>query len=195
MADNETRKDASGTSVTVRDKDRSGVKTQVLVLDVTDGAATEVLGLPAETVLTGTSAGLTTASTTYTAGDQLGTEITISSATRSSRGISIVSAALIDKAKVIGACDAFLFNAATTPAADNAANSWSDADMLNLQGIIHFNDVIQSANNYVALATNLPIVYKPASGTSLILDLVTRTANAVFGAVGDLQVVLGVIPA
>lgn len=185
----------NGTGDTIRDKDRAGVKTQVVVVDVTDGAATEVLGVGADTVLTQASAGLTTATTAYTAGDQLGTELTVASVFRTGRGATIVSACLIDKAKVIGAVDAFLFSVATTPAADNAANAWSDADMLLCQGVIHLNDVIASANNYIALATNLPFVVKPGSGTSLFVDLVTRSGHTFFGAAGDLTLVLGVIPA
>lgn len=192
MADNTTRASTSGGDV-IRDKDRSGVKTAVSLIDVSDGADAEQLGLGKSLIITGTSAGLTTASTAYTSGDQMGTEITLASIIRANRGAVIQSAILIDKAKVLGAVDLFLFGAATTPAADNAANAWSDADMLTTQGIIHFTDVVQSANNYAVMATNLPMVVKPSSGTSIFADLVTRTANTFFGAVGDIVVVLGVI--
>lgn len=187
MADNTTQ----GGADTIRTKDRSGVKTDVALIDVSDGADAEQLGLGKNTPIIGTSAGLTTATTAYTAGDQLGTEITFTSIVRTNRGGIIQQASLVDKAKVIGAVDLYLFSAATTPAADNAANAWSDADMLNLIGVIHFNDVIVSANNYAVLATNLPFVIKPSTG-NVFGNLVTRTGHTFFGAVGDLQVRLGV---
>lgn len=188
MADNTVQTGAD----TIRTRDRSGIKTQAMLLDVSDGSDAEQLGIGKNLPILGTSAGLTTASTAYTANDQLGTEITLSSIVRSNRGCILQSASLVDKSKLIGAVDAYIFSAATTPAADNAVNSWSDADMLNLLGIVHFMDVVTSNNNYAVGAVNLPMVLKPTSGTSLFLDLVTRTGHSFFGAVGDLQVTLGI---
>lgn len=189
MADNTTQ---TGND-TIRTIDRSSVETQVTAHDIAQSGEAELLGLGDTRIVTGTSAGLTTASTAYLTGEQLGTEITLANIVRTGKGAVIQSAVLIDKAKVIGAVDGYVFSAATTPAADNAANAWSDADMLNLVGVIHFTDVVTSANNYAVMATNLPLAVKPGSGTSLFLDLVTRTGHTFFGAVGDLQASLGVI--
>lgn len=191
MADNTTRAATAGGD-TIRDLDRSGVKTAIGIIDVAQASEGELLGLGDSRILTVTSAGLTTASTAYAVGDQMGTEITVASAVRAARGLVVQSAVAVDKAKVMGAFDLLVFQAATTPAADNAANAWSDADMLNLLGVIHFTDVMLSANNYEVMATNLPVVLKPSSGTSLYFDFVTRTANSFFGAVGDLVVNLGI---
>jgi hypothetical protein len=191
MADNTTRAVTSGGD-TIRDLDRSGIKTPIGLVDIAQSGESELTGLGDSRIITATSAGLTTASTSYTAGDQLGTELTLSSILRAAKGCTIQSAVLIDKAKVVGAVDLFLFSAATTPASDNAANSWSDADMANLIGVVHFTDVMQSANNVVVPGTNLPIVLKPGSGTSIFGDLVTRTGHGVFGATTDLIVALGV---
>lgn len=192
MADNTTRAATSGGDV-IRDLDRSGVKTPISLLDVAQSGEAELLGLGDARIITATSAGLTTSATAYTAGDQLGTELTLASILRTGRGAVIQSGVLIDKAKIVGAVDLFLFSAATTPASDNAANSWSDADMANLLGVLHFTDVIQSANNYAVLATNAPVVLKPGSGTSIFADLVTRTGHTFFGATTDLIVNLGVL--
>jgi hypothetical protein len=189
MADNATQQGND----TIRTLDRSGVETQVSLLDVAQSGEAELLGLGDTRQIIVASAGLTTTSPTYTAGDQLGTELSFAGAVRPGRGGVIQSAVLVDKAKVVGAVDLFLFSAATTPAADNAANAWSDADMLNLLGVIHFNDLLTSANNFAVLGSNLPVVIKPGSGTTIYGDLVTRTANGVFGAVGDLQVSLGIL--
>lgn len=189
MADNTPQ---NGTA-NIRAVDRSAVLTQVFLHDVSQSGDAELLGLGDSRIIVDTSAGLTTATTAYASGDQVGTEITLSSIVRTGKGGIIQSAAAIDKAKVMGAFDLYLFNAATTPAADNAANSWSDADMLNCLGVIHFTDVITSANNYLILPTNLPLVLKPGSGTSIFADVVTRTANSFFGAVGDLVINLGIL--
>lgn len=192
MADNSNR--TSSGSEAIRTLERSGpVKTQIMGVDVAQSGDSELLGLGDSRVVTGTSAGLTTATTAYVAGDQLGTEITLSNMTRTGKGCTIVSATLIDKAKVLASVDAFLFSAATTPAADNAANSWSDADMLNCLGILHFADLVQSGNNYILQALNCPITVKPGSSTSIFCDLVTRSGHTFFGAVGDIQITLGIL--
>ena len=191
MADNTVLNTASGGD-TIRDWDRSGVKTQVTAHDIAQSGEAELLGLGDSRIITVTSAGLTTATTAYVTGDQLGTELSFASIVRTAKGSVINSAAIIDKAKVLAAVDLFLFDSATTPAADNAANSWSDADMLKCLGVIHFADQIISANNHVLLPTNLPLVVKPASGTTILGDLVTRSGHTFFGAVGDVQVSLGV---
>lgn len=191
MADNTTRNATAGGD-TIRALDRSGVKTPIAGLDIAQSGDSELLGLGDSRIVSATSAGLTTASTAYVNGDQLGTELTFASIVRTGKGATIQSATLIDKAKVIGAVDLFLFSQSVTPAADNAANAWSDADMLFCLGVLHFTDVIQSANNYVVLGINTPITLKPGSGTSIYGHLVTRTGHTFFGAVGDLVVNLGV---
>lgn len=190
MADNVAITAGSGT--TVRTWDRSAVETQVTALDVAQTGESELLGLGHSKILTVTSAGLTTASTNYASGDQGGTEITLTSAVRTGKGLILQNAVMIDKAKVVSSVDLLVFQAATTPASDNAAASWSDADMLNLLAQIHFSDLYQGANNYVLQATNLPVVLKPTSGTSLYFDFVVRAATTFVGAVGDWVVNLGV---
>lgn len=138
------------------------------------------------TVLTVTSSGLTTATTTYVSGDQMGTEITAANAVRQS-GLSgtVVHATLLDKKNVVGAVDLYVFAAATTPAADNAANAWSDADAANLLAIVEFAYPKASGNNRLAHAINLPVKIVPAA-TSLFCDFVTRAAHTFFDAGGDL---------
>lgn len=145
--------------------------------------------------ITYTSSGLTTATTGYALGDVLGSEITLTSMARANGGyFTIASALLVDKANITAAIDMFLFSAASTPAADNAANAWADADMLNLLGVIHFSDAITSANNRLVQGTNLPLTLKCGSSTtSVFAVLVTRTAHTFFGAVGDLVAKLEIV--
>lgn len=210
MADNTTRAVTSGGDV-VRSIDRSGVKSQVTAIDLggttgerfpytraVDGGSTYALAVdPREQLseITLTSAGLTTATTAYTAGDTLGTEITLSSIARANGGYAtITNAVLVDKAAVVGAVDLYLFNAASSPSSNNAAANWADADMLNCLGVVHFGDIMQVSNNTLIQAVNLPLTIKCGSGTtSIFAVLVTRTGNAVFGAVGDLVAKLQIV--
>lgn len=134
------------------------------------------------------SAGLTTSVTAYTAGDVLGTELTLTNmALANGRQGLIVSAELVDYAKVTGAVDVYLFNAASSPAADNAANSWADANMLTCVGVLNFGTPTASALNSIAQLTNVGLAYTTVASTSLFAVLVTRTANAIFGAATDLK--------
>ena len=100
----------------------------------------------------------------------------------------------MDKAKVMGACELWLFDRSVTPAADNAANAFSDADMLFWQGTLFFPTPPVTANNAPTQATStstgfLPMPYR-CNSTSLYGYLVTRTANVFFGAVGDVVISL-----
>lgn len=184
-----------GTGATVRTIDRgANGETQVMLLDVAEAGQAERLGLPPSRLVTATSAGLTTATTAYTAGDQLGTELSFTTTARfSAGGLQVVSGVLVDKADITGAVDLFLFESTVTPAADNAANAWSDADMAKCVGVISFPQPFDSANNRVAVAVGgLPLVIQPGV-TTLFGHLVTRSAHTFFGAVTDLVVRLGII--
>lgn len=140
-----------------------------------------------------TSASLTTSITTYTSGDQLGTEITVATGGGAQVYAAITCLSLVDYSKVLGATDLLFFNAATTPASDNAANSWSDADMNKLiaGGYVQMAAPTASANNYIGSIPNLLIQGRTDSSGNFYLDLVTRSANAVFGAAGDIHVKVG----
>lgn len=187
MADNTTM---GNTTDVLRTVDLSGVKTGVSKLDVASGS--ELLGLAAPDVLVQASAGLTTATTAYIAGDVLGTEFTFALARAAGRGVVITSAVLYDKAQRVGAVDLYLFQTASSPAADNAPNSW--ADSVIPIGIIQFGAPIASALNNAGLPTaGLPLIVK-SSTVNIFGVLVTRTGHTFFGAVTDLVVVLGFEP-
>lgn len=136
------------------------------------------------------SAGLTTASTSYTANDQLGTQLTFANAVRASGGSGVVqSATIIDKTLRIGAVDLLLFSASVTPASDNAAADFSDADMLSYLGRVPFPTPLTGASNYYADVPFLGLGFSVAA-TSLFGCLVTRTSHSFFAAAGDLVVTL-----
>lgn len=150
-----------------------------------------IVGHNSTAEITVTSTGLTVAATAYTSGDVLGGEMSFTNAVRTSGGrATIEGAVLVDAAAVIGAVDLFLFRAASTPAADNAANSWADADMLNCVGVISFPGAYQSALNRVAVWNGLQRI--GCAATTLFGVLVTRSDHTFFGAVGNLQAKLHV---
>lgn len=145
------------------------------------------------------SAGLTTASTSYTAGDQEGTELTFANAARvSAQGGVVVGAVLLDKPKVLSATpadiDLYLFTASVTGASDNAAFDDSDTDLGNYVGKIRFalGDWVSHSSNAINERQSLSIPYTCAA-TSLFGILVCRTNHTFFGAVTDLRVALTVM--
>ncbi len=140
-----------------------------------------------------TSGGLTTSVTAYTSGDQLGTEqtLTIGNLVAPGQSCYLKGALLVDMAAVLGATDVFIFSSATTPAADNAANSWSDADMAKILGVLNLTQVNASAlNKTVTWSGSVPIALGGAS--TIMIDLVTRTGNAIFAAATDITLKLWV---
>jgi hypothetical protein len=197
VGDNTTLAANTGGDI-IRDLDRGGlgVKTQVVALDVLGTGAAESIGLFPPLAPFFTSAGLTTATTAYTAGDVLGSEWTFPICRASGRGVILTSATLIDKAKILGASDLYLFDRASSPAADNAANSWADANMANLLGIVNFPAPTVSALNGAAVANaGIPEVLIGNASVNVFGVLVTRAAHTFFGAVTDLVLCLGTEPA
>ncbi len=128
-----------------------------------------------------TSSGLTTVTTVYTTGDVLGTELTITGAARATGGSGTIMAVVAtDDSAVLGAFDIFLFTAASTPAADNAANSWSDASMQTCIGVINMPASTVSALNSVATLPNIGLPFVTSGSANLFAVMVARSANAVF---------------
>ena len=128
-----------------------------------------------------TSAGLTTATTAYTAGDMLGTIWSWSSAVASSGGYGyIVGVVLEDDTNIIGNVDMVFFNASVTQAADNAAVSYSDGDAQLSVGSIQLPYPRTYALNRVA-SWQGAMPFKVAA-TTLYGGLITQSAHTFFGA-------------
>jgi hypothetical protein len=120
-------------------------------------------------------AATTTAAAPFAAGDVVGTEISFTNAVRATGGFGEVVAAQIvsDSATTpMTAMDLYLFTSASSPAADNAANSWSDANMLLLRGIIRFPAPDISALNTVGYWTGS--VFFNCAAMTLFGVMVTR---------------------
>ena len=137
------------------------------------------------------SSGLTTGSTAYSAGDQVGAQFTIAGAARATGGTGrIKSVLLISAADIIGAFDVAFSRASITPAADNAAFAISDADALALVALVQLAGSFDLGANRIAQAFNLDIPYDCSGGTSLYANLITRVGHTFFGAETDLQLVV-----
>lgn len=144
---------------------------------------------------TATSAGLTTSTTAYTAGDQLGTILTFSSAVAASAGAGMLLAAtLLDEVKLTGEVWLYLFDRSVTLASDNAAATFSDSDMANCLGVVKFPQGDDVTDNRFSQVANAGIQVRANSGTSIYGALVTKSAHTFFGAVTNLKVALHVLP-
>lgn len=202
MADNVQITAGSGTAIAA--DDISSVWYQRVKVSLgADGSATDLNGTSTRgayvdlrgmsTRIQATSAGLTTSSTAYSAGDQLGTELSFANAVRDSGGYgTVVTATLLDKAKVNSGVDLYLFDRSVTPASDNAAFAFSDADMEFCVGVVEFRAPKTGANNSLAMAVNLPLLVK-SNATTLYGHLVTLIGHTFFGAVGDLVTSLAIV--
>lgn len=145
------------------------------------------------------SAGLTTASTSYTAGDQEGTEMTFASAARvSGQGGIIQSAVLLDKSKILSATpaemDLLFFSSSVTGASDNSPFDDSDTDMGEYIGRVKWyaTDWLATASNATNERHNLGIAYN-CDATSLFGIFVGRTNHTFYTAATDLRVALTVL--
>lgn len=125
--------------------------------------------------------GVTTATTAYVAGDQVGTQITLANAARLSGGSgTIVGATLIDQSDIIGAYDLAIFDSSVTLAADNAAFAITDADSLKIVALIQLAGAFDLTNNRMAQSYNLAIPYVCNGGTSLFAALINRAGHTFF---------------
>lgn len=139
------------------------------------------------------SAGLTTASTNYTAGDVLGSGWTFTSMARAAGlGGRIKGIHILDKGDVMTSCELYISSTAITFGTDNAAPSVSDADAQTLKRIpgFGFQDL---GGCRLASLDSLDIMYFCAA-TSLFVYAMTTVANNFFAAVTDLYLTLDYVP-
>lgn len=197
MANNTTLNAMSGGDV-IADEDISGVKYQFVKLaDGTAASTTVIKGdanglwvVPRNDVLriATNSGGLTTATTAYTAGDQVGTQFTMASASRVSGGTGTLHAVtLTSAADIIGAYDVVITRSSITLAADNAVYAISDTDALAIVSMVQLVGAFDIGNNRIAQQQNLDIQYDCNGGTSLYASLICRLGHTFFAAVTDLQ--------
>lgn len=141
------------------------------------------------------SAGLTIAATAYSIGDQAGTEITVPAIGASNGYVLVNDITMVDNSARIGSHEIRIFNAATTPAADNAAASWSDADSAKRRSPIIYGNVLADSLNALVDYTFKPFLAKCDASGNLYLDVVLRAVptSTFFAAVGDLNFVVSAL--
>lgn len=201
MADNPTIDNGALTDYIVSTDEGSGGHVQRVKLCLSaDGSETHIdadsIGLAVKTRrdlkrISVQSGGLTTASTAYVAGDQMGTEFTITDAARTSGGTGyITGVALISAADNIGAVDVVITDSSITLAGDNAAWAISDSDALKVVAMVQLNGAYDLGNNRLAQAQNLFIPFKCDGSANLYASLITRAGHTFFGATTDLQLIV-----
>jgi hypothetical protein len=203
VADNVTLNKASGTFDAATDDLGAGGHVQwVKLMDGTNGGTATLPGdatnglrvypRPKASWLQQSSAGLTTATTSYSIGDQVGTIFTFTNAAIDSGGTGVVlSAVVLDKADVMTDMRLHFWKATVTLASDNAAFTVSDADMQNYLGYVSASAIDVGANR-VAVVPNIGLGYSCAA-TSLFMAVQTMTAHTFYGATADIWVALHVL--
>lgn len=200
MADDVAITAGSGTSIKTDEVGvNGGAVGHVQFVKLVDGTADGTTGIPGTTQGLGVvnrrdvqriavnSAGLTIATTAYTAGDQVGTQFTLANAARVTGGTgTIVGVTLTSAADIIGAFDVVFMRSSITLAADNAAFAISDTDALAVVGLVQLAGAFDIGNNRIAQASSIAVPYD-CTGTSLFAALITRVGHTFFAAVTDLQ--------
>ncbi len=114
----------------------------------------------------------------YATGDQIGTLQTIRVSDASRVGAEITLITVLDLNSQKSALDLFFFDRSVTVAADNAAASFSDADMRFCLGVVNvlaadYDD--NAANSIATVGINFPIIAGDA-GPSVFMAAVSRGA-------------------
>jgi hypothetical protein len=142
------------------------------------------------TPITVASGGLTTASTAYTAGDQVGTMFAFASAVRVSAGSGVVRSICVeDKADITAQLDLVFFRSNITLAADNAAFAISDADGQDYLGT---QPVIMADLGNNRFGSVQPYMAFDCAATTLYCAVITRVGHTFFGATTDLRILLNI---
>jgi hypothetical protein len=204
MADNVEITPGSGVNIATDEVQVNGGTTaHVQFVKLVDGTSNGTTGIPGVAKglhvvphrdivrISTASSGLTTATTSYAAGDQMGAQFTITNAANASGGAGYVTGiTLVSAADQIGAVDVVLFDSSVTLAADNAAFAISDADALKTIAIVQLNGAYDIGNNRVAQAYNLAIPFVCSGTANLFAGLITRSTHTFFGAATDLQLIV-----
>lgn len=131
------------------------------------------------------SSGLTTATTSYSVGDVLGTGWSFTGAARANGGTGrVIGAVLLDAGDVIAGVDLYLSAASITFGTDNAAPSVSDADAAKL-GMVIGMSALDVGGARLAQAHGLSVPYL-CDATTLFVYARTRDAHPVFASATDL---------
>lgn len=140
------------------------------------------------------SAGLTIATTAYSAGDVLGDGWSFTGAARATGGTGrVTGAVLLDVADKINGVDLYLAATTVTLGTDNAAPSISDADAAKLGHVIELPDAVDLGGSRLAQVHGLDVPYL-CDATTLYVCAIARDPCDFFAAVTDLKLRLFLEP-
>lgn len=148
---------------------------------------------PAIVRLSATSSGLTTATTNYTIGDQVGAQFSWANAVRKPGGTGYITGiTLINDGDVLGPYDLVFTRSSITLAADNAAYAISDADAAAIIALVQLSGSYDIGAQRLAQAHNIRIPFDCSGSTTLYAGLITRAGGAFYAATDDIVIVLHV---
>lgn len=134
--------------------------------------------------------------TAYTAGDVVGTKLTLANASRVAAGSGIVQALMLhSKGALTGSFDVLLFSADPTNSTftDNAALALNVADFDKLVGVVHITDWTSLGTPSLGQALALGLPFKLAASTSLFAVIVAR-GTPTLGSTSALTLTARIIP-
>lgn len=186
MSDNVPLPAAAGNAAT-DDVTYSGDSAQVQLVRLVGVAGAEgsktVVPFRYPQKLSVTSSGLTTVTTTYAAGDQVGALMTLSNAAAVSGGSGVITGVtLIDASDVLGAVDLVIYDSSVTLGSDNAAVSISDADALKIVAVVQLTGAYDIGENRVSQAQNLAVPYVCNGSADLYASIIARSSISPFAA-------------
>jgi hypothetical protein len=200
VADNTTI--TSGVGTTIATDEASGAHYQRIKL--TDGTADSTAVIPGDAtsglwVNVKSQGGISISQTptitagAYSAKDCVGGLLTFANATRVTGGSAVLNTVLIiDNDDEKAGLELWLFNANPTVAADNAAMTFSDANMLKFIGMVPIPtaDYGSLANNGAATVRGVGLEF--ASASTSIYGQLKCTGTPTYTATSDLTVVLAI---
>ena len=124
----------------------------------------------------------------YVAGDAVGGLLTFADAARSQLTGVVTTVVITDKAAQGVDLELVLFGTTFTPTADNAPFDPSDADLLNIIGVIPVDNHFAFNDNGVSHRRNVGLWFE-AQATTIYGQLVTRGAPT-YASTSDLQVTI-----
>jgi hypothetical protein len=159
-----------------------------------------VAALSTPVTLQTTASGLTIATTAYTSGDMLGQEQTLTGAAASTGGRGVITEITLQNSAntvALGATELWIFPAASTPAADNAAAAWADAILRGnpapLAAIAIPAPTTIGATGQMITVGGLWLPFTTGATANMFVNHVTRTGHTFFTAATDIQLTFEIV--
>lgn len=136
--------------------------------------------------VTVTSAGLTTATTAYVAGDGIGSQNTLTIPNSKSDAF-IVGLVITDKSDILVSVTVFPHISTVTFATDNAAPSISDTDNLTALPYLEVSAFRDLGGCHRGSVDSISVPIHASASSQVFFSALTETAHTFFGAATDIQ--------